>query len=157
MSFCTSSSIVGTAPWKRGVGWVRKVTEDSGVFAARDAEMFHIRSGERRDFLPPVVGRKIQIHGAHEIADAAALVGFFDAGPEAVELGAEQIGFVEQDGGVGKQIEDGAVGSGDGRVKLPSGKHRDAAGAHRGLDDFFRARRCACRKAGCELRPAVDR
>ncbi len=119
--------------------------------------MFDIGSGERGDFLPPVVGRKIQIDGAHEIADAAALVGFFDAGPEAVELGAEQIGFVEQHGGVGQQIEDGAVGSSDGCVELPSGKHRDAAGADGGLDDFFRARRCVCRRAGCELRRAVDR
>ena len=89
--------------------------------------MFDIGSGERRDFFPPVVGRQIQIHGAHEIADAAALVGFFDAGPEAVEFGAEQIGLVEQDGGVGKQIENGAVGSRDRSVELPAGENGDAA------------------------------
>ena len=109
------------------------------VFTVRDAEVFDIGSGERRDFLPPIVWRQIQIHGADEIADAAALVGFFDAGPEAVELGAQQVGFVEQHGGVRKQIEDGAVGAGDGSVKLPAGKDGHAARAHGGFDDFFRA------------------
>ena len=62
---------------------------------------------------------------------------FFDAGPEAVEFGAEQIGLVEQHGGVGKQIEDGAVGAGDGGVELPAGENGDAAGADGGFDDFF--------------------
>ena len=102
--------------------------------------MFEVGAGERRDFLPPVVRRQIQICGADEIADAAALVGFFDARPEVVEFGAEQVGFVEQDGGVGQQIEDGAVGSGDRGVELPAGKDGDAAGAHGGFDDFFRCR-----------------
>ena len=94
-----------------------------------DATFFHQSSGG-----------KIQICGADEIADAAAFVGFFDAGPEAVEFGAEQVGFVEQDRGVRQQIEDGAVGSGDGSVELPTGKDGDAAGADGGFDDFFRAR-----------------
>ena len=119
--------------------------------------MLDVGAGEGRDFLPPIVGRQIQIHGAHEIADAAALVSFFDAGPEAVEFGAQQIGLVEQHGRVGKQIEDGAVGAGDGSVKLPAGENGDSAGAHGGFDDFFRAGRCACRKAACGSRPAVDR
>ena len=42
-----------------------------------------VKSGR---FLPPVVGSEIEIFGADEIADAAALVDFFDAGPEAVEF-----------------------------------------------------------------------
>ena len=58
--------------------------------------------GRVRGFLPPIVGRQIKIFGTNEIADAAALVGFFDASPEAVELLLELIGFVEQNGGAGK-------------------------------------------------------
>ena len=107
------------------------------VFAAGDAEMLYVGSGQGRDFLPPVVWRQIQICGANEIADAAAFVGFFDARPEAVELGAEEIGFVEQDGGAGEQIEDAAVGAGDGSVELPAGENGDSAGADGGFDDFF--------------------
>ena len=63
---------------------------------------------------------------------------FFHAGPEAIELGAEKIGFVEQDGRVRKQIENTAVSSGDGSVELPAGKDGDAAGADGGFDNFFR-------------------
>ena len=66
-------------------------------------------------------------------------MGFGDASPEAVELLLELIGFVEQNGGARDEIEDGAVGSGDGRIKLPAGKNVDAAGADGGFDDFFGA------------------
>ena len=107
------------------------------VFTAGDAEMFDVGSGERGDFLPPVIGRQIQIRRANEIADAAAFVGLFDAGPEAVELGAKEIGFVEQDGGARQKIEDAAVGAGDGSVELPAGEDGDSAGAHGGFDDLF--------------------
>ncbi len=84
---------------------------------------------------------------------------FFDAGPEAVEFGAKEIGFIEYDGSVGKQIEDCAVGSGHGRVKFPAGKNRDSAGAHRGLDDFFSSRNPLARKAGvnCAQQMIADR
>ena len=42
-----------------------------------------VRDGE---FFPPVIGREVEVFGTNEIAYAAALVGFFDAGPEAVEF-----------------------------------------------------------------------
>ena len=64
-------------------------------------------------------------------------MGFFHAGPEAVELGAEEIGLVEQDGGARQQIENAAVGAGDGSVELPAGEDGDSAGTHGGFDDFF--------------------
>ena len=104
---------------------MRKVTDESAASSlrvmprcstsapGRDATFFHQSSGGR-----------YKIDGPHQIADAAALVGFFDAGPEAIELGAQQFGFVEQHGGVRKQIENGAIGAGDGRVKLPAREKR---------------------------------
>ncbi len=66
-------------------------------------------------------------------------MGFFDAGPEAVELGAEQVGLVEKYCGVREQFEDAAVGSGDGSVELPTGEDGDSTGADGGFDDFFTA------------------
>src|ERR1700736_825006 len=109
------------------------------VLAARDAEMLYIRSSERFDFLPPVVGRDVKVYGAHEIADSAALVGVFDAAPKAVKLSPQQVWLIEYDGSVGKQVENRAVGSGHGCVKFPAGKNRDSAGAHGGFYDFFRS------------------
>src|ERR1700719_3576755 len=102
--------------------------------------MLDVCSGEGRDLLPPVVWRKIQIYGTHKIANAATLVRFFDAGPEAVKFTTQQIRFVEQDGRVRKQIEHGAVGAGYRGVELPPGENGDSAGAYRGLDDLFRSR-----------------
>src|SRR6202158_1895911 len=102
--------------------------------------MLDVRSGQGRDLLPPMVGRKIQIHGAHEIADTTALVRFFDAGPEAVKFTTQQIGLVEQDGRVGEWIKYGAIASGNRGLDLPPGKDGDSAGTHRSLDDLFRSR-----------------
>ncbi len=90
---------------------------------------------------PPVVRRQIKIVGADKVADAAALVGFVDASPEAFKFLAKLIGFVEQDSCAWKEIEDGAVGSGHGGVKLPAGKDCDPASAYRGFYNFFRAGR----------------
>src|SRR5579864_1124602 len=121
--------------------------------------MLHVRTRKTCDFFPPVVRRKIQVHGANEVADAAALVSFFDAGPEAVELGAQQVRLVEQYGRVRKEIEDGAVGAGHWSVKLPAGKNRDSAGANRGLDYLFRAFNSFSRKPGmnCTQKLIADR
>ena len=107
--------------------------------------MFDIGAGEVGCFLPPIVGRKIEIFGTDQIADAAALVGFRDAGPEAVEFLVELIGFVEENGGAGNEIEDGAVGTGDGGVELPAGKNVDVRRRGRRLRRFLRCQRCACR------------
>ena len=78
--------MAGTAPWKRGEGWVRNEISEVVVEAAGDAEVLDIRAGKRCGFLPPIFRREVEIFGADEIADAAALVGFVDAGPEAVEF-----------------------------------------------------------------------
>jgi hypothetical protein len=77
----------------------------------------------RREFFAPIVGREVEILGADEIADAAALVGFFDAGPEAVEFLLELIGSSSRTA-AREEIEDGAIGSGDGSVELPAGETR---------------------------------
>src|SRR5208282_6779871 len=99
--------------------------------------MLDVCAGQGCGPLPPSVRRQIEIFGANQVADSAALVSFVDAGPEAVEFLLELIGFVEQDCGAGNQIEDSAVGSGYGGIKLPSGKNVDSAGADCGFDDFF--------------------
>ena len=64
-------------------------------------------------------------------------MGFFDAGPKAVEFAVQQIRFVEQHGSTRQEIEDGAVGSCNGRVELPSGKNSHPSGPHRRFDDFL--------------------
>jgi len=110
------------------------------VEAARDAQVLDIGAGKCGGFLLPIVGRQIKIFGTNQIADAAAFVGFGDAGPEAVEFLLELVGFVEQDCGPRNQIEDGAVGAGNRRIKLPAGEDVDSAGANGGFDDFFGVR-----------------
>src|ERR1035441_508078 len=101
--------------------------------------MLDIGSSQSGDLLPPILWRQIQVYGTNQIADAAALVRFFNSCPEAVELVAQQIGLIEQYGGVRQQIEDRAIGSGHGSVKLPAGENCYAARANCGFDDFFRA------------------
>ena len=62
---------------------------------------------------------------------------FGDASPEAIEFGAQKIGFVNEDDGARQQIEDGVAGAGHGRIKFPSGKNCDSARAYCGFNDFF--------------------
>src|SRR5579863_9931988 len=75
-----------------------------------------------------------------QIADAASFVSFFHAGPEAIELGAQYIRFIEQDHGVWQKIKDAPVGTGHRSEKFPAGKHGDSAGPYGSLYDFFRSR-----------------
>ncbi len=121
--------------------------------------MFDIGAGEIRGFLPPVFRRQVEILGTNQIAYSAALVGFLNASPEAVEFLLELIGFVEQDRGAGSQIEDGAVGSGYGRVELPAGENVDSPGADCGFDDFFVADDALAAQAGvnCAEQMFADR
>src|SRR5712671_7359452 len=64
---------------------------------------------------------------------------FSDASPKALEFLFELIGFVEQNGGARNEIEDGVVGAGDRREKLPPGKNVEATRANGSFDDFFGA------------------
>ena len=89
------------------------------------------------DFLPPALRRQIQIRRPDKISHTAALVRFFDPRPEAVEFAAQQIRLVEQHRRMGQQIEDGAIRSGDRRIKFPARKHSHPAGSHRRFDDLF--------------------
>ncbi len=82
-------------------------------------------------------GAQVEILGANEVSDAAALMDLLNAGPEAVEFLAELIGFVEKNRSTRDEIEDGAVGSGDRGVKLPAGKDIHSCRTNRSLDDFF--------------------
>ncbi len=71
-----------------------------------------------------------------------------DARPEAIELGAEKIRFVEQDSRMREQIKDSAVGSGDGSIKLPAREDRYSAGADRSFNNLFVARDALAGKTG---------
>ena len=84
---------------RRGLG---KESDCIFVQAARDAEVLDVGAGKRCGFLPPIVRRQKEIFGPDQIAHAAALVGFFDAGPEAVEFLSEFFGLVGQDRSVGE-------------------------------------------------------
>ena len=110
------------------------------IFTAGDAQVLNVGSGKCGDLLPPRIRRQVQIFRADEIADAAAFMHVAHALPEAIELLAQLIRFVEKNRRARKQIEDGAVSSGDGSVELPAGKRRDSAGAHGRFDDFLRSR-----------------
>ena len=66
-------------------------------------------------------------------------MGVGDASPEAVEFFFELMGLVEENSGARDEIEDGAVGSGDGGIKLPAGKNVESTGADGGFDNFFGA------------------
>ena len=116
--------------------------------------MLDIGAGKRCGFLPPIVRRQVEIFGTDQIADAAALVGLGDAGPEAVEFLLELIGLVEQNRGAGNEIEDGAVGSGDRGIKLPAGKNVHSTGADGGFDDLFGAGDALAAETRCESRRA---
>src|SRR5208282_6262780 len=85
----------------------------------------------------PVVWRQIEIVGAHEVADTAALMGILNAGPETIEFLVELIGFVEKNRSTRNEVDNSAVGTGDGRVKLPAGKNVDSARTDGGFHDFF--------------------
>src|SRR5216684_1252458 len=110
--------------------------------------MLYVGAGKSGGSCPPIFRGQVEIFWTDEIADAAALVGLGDAGPEAVEFFPEQIGFVEQNGAAGEEVEDGAVGAGDGGIKLPSGENVDAAGADGGFDDFLRSLDALAAEAG---------
>ena len=107
------------------------------VDIACDAEVLEVCAGKRGCFFPPVVWSDVEIFGPDEIADSAAFVSFGDAGPEAVELLTELVGFVEQDRCAGDEIKDGVVSAGDGSVELPAGEDVEAASADGGFDYFF--------------------
>src|SRR5207248_2811586 len=72
-------------------------------------------------------------------ADAAALVHRFNLFPPAIEFGADEFLFVEDNGGARKQIEERCLSSGYWSVELPSGKDSDAKLVHCAFHDLARA------------------
>lgn len=84
----------------------------------------------------PLLGRQIKISGTDQVADSAALVGFFDAAPGFVQFFGERLGLVEDHSGFREHGEDGAIGSGDRGVELPARKDSGTRVA-RGLLDGF--------------------
>ncbi len=78
-------------------------------------------------------GAEVDVLGADEAADAGALVALLDLVPPAVDLVAHHAGLVDEENGLGDELEEMAFGAGDARKKLPAGKDADAAGG-RGFD-----------------------
>ena len=118
---------------------MRKVTEASSSLRG-DAEMLDVGSGEGRDFLPPVVGRQdTNPRGGRDCRRRCAR-GLLrrESRSDRIRLRSRS-GSSSSTAACGKQIEDGAVGAGDGGVKLPAGENGDSAGADGGFDDFFGA------------------
>ena len=64
-------------------------------------------------------------------------MGLFDPRPRSIEFLLQGFRFVGQHGRVGQQIEQAPALTRHGRIKLPAGKHGNAARAHGLLDDFF--------------------
>ncbi len=110
------------------------------VGLARHRQIFKIGSGERRSFFSPAVRRQIKIGGTNQIPDAAALVRFFNTGPDFVEFLRQRLGLVENHPRFRKQVENAAVGARHRSVELPSRKNSGAGVAHRLLHNFRRSR-----------------
>ncbi len=131
-----------------GCGLGVKRNGGRGMVAALDFQMLDIGSRQAGQFLPPVFGRKIQVGGPDQVAHSAALVRLLDARPDVIELGPEPFRFVGQHQGARQQIEHGMTGARHRRIKLPSGKDGDSAGAHGLLNDFLVARDALAGQAG---------
>src|SRR4051812_14198495 len=120
------------------------------VFVPGDAEMFEISSGQGCDFLPPVIGRKIQVRRANKVPYAAALMRFFHSSPETIEFRAQEIRFIEKHGGIGQQVEYGAVRACDGCVKLPARENCYSGRANGAFHNFFIADDALAREAAMD-------
>jgi hypothetical protein len=48
-------------------------------FGAGDAQMFNLGAWEDCEFLPPVIGRQIEVRRPDKVADPAAFMRFFDS------------------------------------------------------------------------------
>ena len=126
----------------------------------RDAQVLDVGSAQGSDFFPPTLGWQIQIFRTNQIPDTAALVHFADARPEAVKLGTQELGFIEQYHGLRQQVENGAVRTRHRSVELPSRKDGHSARTDGGFDHLFRSSRDAsareARVDGAE-QPVIDR
>ena len=107
---------------------------------ARHRQIFEIGSGERRGFFPPAFRRQIKIGGTNQVPHAAALVRFFNAGPDFVEFLYQRFGLVENHPRVRKQVENAAVGARHRSVELPARKDSGAGVAHGLLHNLRRSR-----------------
>src|SRR5208282_1601475 len=126
--------------WNRAMKALRRLrmeTDHLGLVRARNSEVLNRRSGKAGQFLPPVVRRNVEIRGPHQIADLAAFVGFFDAGPGMIKLLLHTIGFVHQNHSLRDQVKDAAVRARNRSVKLPAGKYGNPAGTHGLLDNLL--------------------
>ena len=62
---------------------------------ARHRQIFEVGSGERRGFFAPAFRREIKIGGTNQVPYPAALVRFFNPGPDFVEFLHQRFGLVE--------------------------------------------------------------
>src|SRR5579862_8704485 len=95
-----------------------------GLARTSDFKVFEIGSGQELQLVPPIVGSKIQISGTSQISYATTLVGILNTRPDLFELISDELRFVSQNCRVWDQVKNGAIGSRNRRIKLPSREDR---------------------------------
>ena len=97
------------------------------------AELIEIEAEVRFEQALKDFGAEVDVFRPDEIADAGALVALLDLVPPAVNLVADHAGLVDEENGLGEELEEVAFGAGDGGEEFPAGKDADATGG-RGFD-----------------------
>ncbi len=116
-----------------GLGLQDDVLAVIGTF---DAELLNGENRRLLQRLRPLLWTEIQFFRPHQIANQAAVMRVGELRPPGVVRFVECVRFVEYDRRTGNQVEKGLLSSGDGCVKLPSGKHAHARVAHGFLNRF---------------------
>ncbi len=108
---------------------------EGGVFVEHvdGAELVEIESEVRIEQALQDFGAEIDVFRTDEIADAGALVALLDLVPPAVNLVAHHAGLVDEEDGLGEELEEVVFGARDAGEEFPAGKDADAAGG-RGFD-----------------------
>ncbi len=119
----------GAVEAQRGAG-VEGDFAEGGVFVEHidGAELVEIEPEVRIEQALKDFGAEIDIFRTDEIADAGALVTLLDLVPPSVDLVADHAGLVDEEDGLGEELEEMALGARDGGEEFPAGKDTDAAG-----------------------------
>ena len=92
------------------------------------AELIEIEAHVRVERRLQDFGAQIDVFRTDERADSGALMALLDLVPPAVNLVADHGRLVNEERAARQEREQRALGAGDGRKKLPSGKDADATG-----------------------------
>src|SRR6202453_3717804 len=91
------------------------------------AQLVHLQAGQSRDLGQKFGRRKVDIAGGDERTDTAALVPLLNFVPPSIRLVADHGRLFLEDMHLGKQVEEGTIGSRDRTEKFPTGKDAYAA------------------------------